>query len=344
MEYRHRWWWQRTSSGSITFSRKAQCYIVQTVYFILRLREIFRNAWPSAKKVLVRRCRCCGTGMKWRGWMYQWGRARWFTPGQAPLLWRTACSAEPVRWAWCQTWAQCCSTCPAIPPGRKQREDTEVTRTALFTRLHMKDAEAEAGGFPWTLRNRQNLNSVIKSWQGKRRNVKKTSNVLLKSPYTVMRRYFRRLDIKIYPKGTIETPVNGNTNKTLCQNFRNFRNMALIFRLLNPATDRLEGFWRRDFKDLIGALHVKFFFWMLCRLKLSAVDQECIPTGGIAARCNKKWQECQQQFCDALRNMRSKTPRPATPTSRPVNKTVYFLVTKLLNNWTEWVCDKMKNS
>lgn len=72
--------------------------------------------------------------------------------------------------------------------------------------------------------------------------------------------------------------------ETLC---RNFRNIALIFRLLNPATDRLEGFWRRDFKDLIGALHVKFF-WMLCRLKLSAVDQECIPTGGIAARCNKK--------------------------------------------------------
>lgn len=85
---------------------------------------------------------------------------------------------------------------------------------------------------------------------------KKTSNVLLKSPYTVMRRYVRCLDIKIYPKGTIETPVNGNTNKALC---RNFRNIALIFRLLNPATDRLEGFWRRDFKDLIGALHVKFF-------------------------------------------------------------------------------------
>lgn len=172
VEYRHRWWWQRTSSGSITFSWKAQCYIVQTVYFILRLREIIRNACPSAKKVLVRRCRCCGTGMKWRGWIYQWGRARWFTPGQAPLLWRTACSAEPVRWAWCQTWAQCCSTCPAIPPGRKQREDTNITRTALFTRLHMKDAEAEAEGFPWTLRNRQNLNSAIKSWQCKR-NVKK---------------------------------------------------------------------------------------------------------------------------------------------------------------------------
>lgn len=64
--------------------------------------------------------------MKWCSWIYQWRRARRFTPGRAPLLWRTACSAEPVRWVWCQTWAQCCSTCPAIPPGpQNKREDTE---------------------------------------------------------------------------------------------------------------------------------------------------------------------------------------------------------------------------
>lgn len=70
----------------------------------------------------------CRAGMEWCGWIYQCRHARWFTPGQAPLLWRTACSAEPARWVWCQTWVQCCSTCPAIPPGpQNEREDTEIT-------------------------------------------------------------------------------------------------------------------------------------------------------------------------------------------------------------------------
>lgn len=75
--------------------------------------------WPDREKVQI--WGCWRTVMKWCSWIYQWWRARRFTPGQAPLLWRTACSAEPVRWVWCQTWAQCCSTCPAIPPGQQNK-------------------------------------------------------------------------------------------------------------------------------------------------------------------------------------------------------------------------------
>lgn len=126
---------------------------VNSIIILRLIMRIIRNAWRSVKKVLVGQCGCCGAAMKWCGWMYQWGRAGWFTPGQAPLLWRTACSAEPVRWAWCQTWAQCCSTCPAIQPGReKQEEETGITLFAK--RLQMEDFKG---------RIRQNLYSETKN-------------------------------------------------------------------------------------------------------------------------------------------------------------------------------------
>lgn len=87
--------------------------------------------WAVCENVQVRGC--WRTEMKCCSWIYQWERARWFTPGQAPLLWRTACSAGPVRWVWCQTWAKCCSTCPAIPPGpQKKREDNKITLHILY--------------------------------------------------------------------------------------------------------------------------------------------------------------------------------------------------------------------
>lgn len=82
--------------------------------------------WDRSAGEMLQIWGSCGTVMKWCSWIYQRRRARRFTPGQAPLLWRTACSAEPVRWVWCQTWVQCCSTCPAIPPGpQNKREDTK---------------------------------------------------------------------------------------------------------------------------------------------------------------------------------------------------------------------------
>lgn len=91
---------------------------------------------------------CGGTVMRWCSWIHLWGRARRFTPGQAPLLWRTACSTEPARWVWCQTWAQCCSMCPEIPPGpqigeRKQKK--KITLLLCFRafsyKLHRKYSE-----------------------------------------------------------------------------------------------------------------------------------------------------------------------------------------------------------
>lgn len=63
-----------------------------------------------------------------------WQCARRLRPGQAPQLWRTACSAGPACWASCQTWARCCSTCPLIPPGPQKRSRNQNPAQQRFNK------------------------------------------------------------------------------------------------------------------------------------------------------------------------------------------------------------------
>ena len=107
--------------------------------------------------------------MKWWSWIYQWRRARRLTPGQAPLLWRKACSAEPAHWVWCRTWAQCCSACPAIPPGPQRERTQKITHPVSLHgtsfKLQREDVKKWDRGWESEKRKSDELSCAIITWK-----------------------------------------------------------------------------------------------------------------------------------------------------------------------------------
>lgn len=116
----------------------------------------------------------------------------------------------------------------------------------------------------------------------------------------------------------------------------------LTLRLSNPTTHRREEFCSQNFKDLIGALHARFYFGYYANEGCQLLTRNVFPREASLLIAISSDKGVSGSFAILCETRVAKHPVLSHPHPSLWIKPLCLLATKLFNNWTECGCDKME--